>query len=107
MKNNERKFTLNKKLLAVCAAVVVLLAALAVLLWPSNIVSELKVEAGRDTLTANEFRKEDKGIDAQLVSDLTAVDLETPGSYPVQVQYKHKTYDCTVIVDEAAASLIQ
>ena len=52
MKNNERKFTLNKKLLAVCAAVVVLVAALAVLLWPSNIVSELKVEAGRDTLTA-------------------------------------------------------
>ena len=103
MKNNERKFTLNKKLLAVCAAVVVLVAALAVLLWPSNIVSELKVEAGRDTLTANEFRKEDKGIDAQLVSDLTAVDLKTPGSYPVQVQYKNKTYDCTVIVEDTIA----
>ena len=103
MKNNKRKFALNDKLLAVCAVVAVMAVALAVLLWPSNIVSELKVEAGRDTLTANEFRKEDKGIDAQLVSDLTAVDLKTPGSYPVQVQYKNKTYDCTVIVEDTIA----
>ncbi len=103
MENNERKFALNKKLLAIGVAVVVLAAMLTVLLWPSNIVSELKVEAGRETLTANEFRKEDKGIDAQLVSDLTAVDLKTPGSYPVEVQYKNKTYDCTVVVEDTLA----
>ena len=100
MENNERKFKLNKKLLAAAAAVVVLAAVLTVLLWPSNIVKELTVEAGRETLTANEFRKEDKGIDAQIVSDLTGVDLKTPGSYPVQVQYKSKTYDCTVLVKD-------
>lgn len=103
MENNERKFTLNKKLLAIAAAVVVLAAMLTVLLWPSNIVSELKVEAGRESLTANEFRKEDKGIDAQLISELSAADLKTPGSYGVKVQYKNKTYECTVVVEDTLA----
>ena len=103
MENNERKFTLNKKLLAIAAAAVVLAAMLTVLLWPSNIVSELKVEAGREALTANEFRKEDKGIDAQLISDLSAEDLKTPGEYGVKVQYKNKTYECTVVVEDTLA----
>ena len=99
----EKKFKLNKKLLLGAAALVVVAIVAVVLLWPANIVSELKVEAGRESISANEFRKEDKGIDAQFVSDLTAVDLKTPGTYPVQVQYKSKTYDCTVLVEDTTA----
>ena len=103
MEKNAPKFNLNKKLLAIGAGALALVALLAVLLWPANIVSELKVEAGRESISANEFRKEDKGIEAQFVSDLTAVDLKTPGTYPVQVQYKNKTYDCSVIVEDTTA----
>ena len=99
----EKKFKLNKKLLLGAAALVVVAIVAVVLLWPANIVSELKVEAGRESISANEFRKEDKGIDAQFVSDLTAVDLKTPGTYPVQVQYKSRTYDCTVLVEDTTA----
>ena len=105
MENKERKFNLGKKQLLLFGAagvlVVVLLAAL--LLMPGNINEELTVEAGRDSISANDFRKEDKGIDAQFVSDMTAVDLNTIGTYPVQVQYKNKTYDCSVVVQDTIA----
>ena len=103
MEKNAPKFNLNKKLLAIAGGVLAVVILAVVLLWPANIVSELKVEAGRESISANEFRKADKGIDAQFVSDMTAVDLKTPGTYPVQVQYKNKTYDCAVIVEDTLA----
>ena len=103
MKKNAPKSALSKKLLLGAAAVLVVAALAAVLLWPANIVSELKVEAGRESISANEFRKEDKGIEAQFVSDMTALDLKTVGSYPVQIQYKNKTYDCTIVVEDTIA----
>lgn len=103
MEKNAPKFKLNKKLLAIAGGVLAVVILAVVLLWPANIVSELKVEAGRESISANEFRKADKGIDAQFVSDMTAVDLKTPGTYPVQVQYKNKTYDCAVIVEDTLA----
>ncbi|MBR7179508.1 MAG: transglutaminase domain-containing protein [Oscillospiraceae bacterium] len=106
MENNARKsqLHLNKKLLLMIGGgALVLIVLLAVLLWPSNIVSELTVEAGRDTISANEFRKEDKGVDAAFVSDLSAVDLNAVGSYPVSVEYKGKTYECTLIVEDTIA----
>ncbi len=103
MEKNAPKFNLNKKLLAIAGGVLAVVILAAVLLWPANIVSELKVEAGRESISANEFRKADKGIDAQFVSDMTAVDLKTIGTYPVQVQYKNKTYDCTIVVEDTLA----
>ena len=103
MEKNAPKFTFNKKLAAIGGAALVLAASALLLLRPGNIVSELKVEAGRESISANEFRKEDKGIDAQFVSDMTAVDLKTPGQYPVKVEYKNKTHDCTVVVEDTIA----
>ena len=84
MEKNAPKFKLNKKLLAIAGGVLAVVILAVVLLWPANIVSELKVEAGRESISANEFRKADKGIDAQFVSDMTAVDLKTIGTYPVR-----------------------
>ena len=103
MEKNAPKFKLNKKLLAIAGGVLAVVILAVVLLWPANIVSELKVEAGRESISANEFRKADKGIDAQFVSDMTAVDLSAIGSYPVSVEYKGKTYDCTLIVEDTIA----
>ena len=105
MEENVKKFSLNKKTLLIGGGVIVLvlIVLLAMLLTPGNIRNELSVEAGRDAVSANEFRKEDKGIDAQFVSDMTAVDLNVPGVYPVKVQYKNKTHDCTIVVEDTIA----
>ena len=105
MENNAKKFTLNKNTLLLGGGVIalVLIVLVAVLMMPGNINRELTVEAGRDAITANDFRKEDKGVDAQFVSDMTAVDLNTVGVYPVKVQYKNKTYDCTLTVEDTLA----
>ena len=94
----------KKQLIAIGAgALAVLVLVLALLLLPGNIQKELTVEAGTESISANDFRKEDKGIDAQFVSDLTAVDLNIPGTYPVKVQYKNKTHDCAVLVVDTTA----
>jgi len=94
----------KKQLIAIGAsALAVLVLVLALLLLPGNIQKELTVEAGTESISANDFRKEDKGIDAQFVSDMTAVDLNTPGTYPVQVQYKNKTHNCAVLVVDTTA----
>ena len=94
----------KKQLIAIGAsALAVLVLVLALVLLPGNIQKELTVEAGTESISANDFRKEDKGIDAQFVSDLTAVDLNTPGTYPVQVQYKNKTHNCAVLVVDTTA----
>ena len=100
MEKNAPKFNLNKKLLAIAGGAVAVVGLAAVLLWPGNIHEELTVEAGRTSITANDFRKEDKGVDAQFVSDMTVVDLKTPGSYPVSVEYKGKTHNCTLTVED-------
>ena len=103
MEKNAPKFNLNKKLLAIAGGAVAVIGLAAVLLWPGNIHEELTVEAGRESISANEFRKEDTGVDAQFVSDMTVVDLKTPGSYPVSVEYKGKTYACTLTVEDTIA----
>ena len=103
MEKNAPKFNLNKKLLAIAGGAVAVIGLAAVLLWPGNIHEELTVEAGRESISANEFRKEDKGVDAQFVSDMTVVDLKAPGQYPVSVEYKGKTYACTLTVEDTIA----
>ena len=104
MENNNRKLNLNKKqLLMGGGAALVLILLLALLLWPGNIVRELTVEAGAHSIEANDFRKEDKGIDAQFVSDVSGIDLNAIGEYPVTISYNNKDYDCRLIVEDTIA----
>ena len=94
----------KKQLIAIGAgALAVVILVLALVLLNGNIHKELTVEAGTESISANDFRKEDKGIEAAFASDLAAVDLNTPGSYPVKVQYKNKTHSCTVQVVDTVA----
>ena len=103
MEERKRSF----KWLYILIAVIVIFASLAAaqyaLLWPRNILEELVVEAGTDSVFANDFRKTDRGHDAQILSDLTAVDLSQPGTHPVCIQYRHRTYDCTIRVQDTTA----
>ena len=104
MEKNTRKFKLNRKRFLLGGAVALaLIAVLALLLWPGNIVRELTVEAGAHSIEANDFRREDKGIDAQFAGDISAIDLNTIGEYPVSILYKEKTYECTLIVEDTIA----
>ena len=104
MENNTRKFNLSKKhFLIGGAAALVLIVLLALLLWPGNIVRELTVEAGANSIEANDFRKQDKGVDAQFASDISAIDLNAIGEYPVTISYKGKNYNCTLIVEDTIA----
>ena len=108
MEENAKKFNLNMKLLLpIGAAALVLLVLLAVLLLPGNIREELTVEAGTEHISANDFRKEDKGIDAAFASDMTGVDLSTPGTYPVQILYRNRFHDCAVVVVDTTAPQAQ
>lgn len=106
MEQKKRKFRWLYGLIAVLVVLAALAAAQYVLLWPTNIVEELIVEAGTAQITANDFRKEDRGAEASFLSSLTAVDLvdlKNPGLYPVRIQYRHRTYDCTVKVQDTTA----
>ena len=103
MENNARKSNLKSKLIFGAAAVLVLAVMLAVLFWPSNVREEVTVEAGRASIEADLFLKKDKGDHAEFISDLSGLDLNAIGEYPVQIRYKNKTYDCTVIVEDTIA----
>ena len=103
MENNARKSNLKLKLAAAAAAVVVLAVILAVLFWPSNVIEKLTVEAGRASIHADLFVKEDKGIHAQFVTDISTIDLNTIGKYPVTISYDGDNYDCTLIVEDTIA----
>ena len=105
MEKNARKSRMTRQQLLICggAAVLLVVLLLAVLLWPSNVAQELTVEAGTNSVEANDFLKKDKGVNAAFVCDMTSVDLNTPGEYPVSVEYKGKTYDCTLIVEDTIA----
>lgn len=100
MEQRKHSFKWLYILIAVILILGVLAAAQYILLWPSNIAPELIVEAGTETVSANYFRWKDRGVDASFLSDLSAVDLNTPGSYPVRLQYRHRTYDCTIRVQD-------
>ena len=87
MVNNAGKLNLKSKLILAAAAVVVLAVVLTVVLWPSNVAREVTVEAGRTSIEADLFLKKDKGDHAQFVSDVSAIDLNAIGKYPVTVAY--------------------
>lgn len=103
MENNARKSNLKIKLAVCAAAVLVLAVILAVLLWPSNVMDKLTVEAGRTSIDADLFLKKDKGDHAQFVTDVSSIDLNTIGKYPVTISYDGKNYDCTLIVEDTIA----
>ena len=97
------KFTLKNKLIFGAAAVLVLAVILAVLLWPSNVARSITVEAGRTSVEADLFLKKDKGDHAEFVTDVSAIDLNTIGKYPVTISYGGRDYDCTLIVEDTIA----
>lgn len=65
-----------------------------------NILKQVTVEAGSEAVEANQFLKRQKNRSAVFVSDLSIVDLNLPGEYPVQLQVGLFTYDCILKVQD-------
>ena len=71
------------------------LLAAAVLIWmmtTGNISRQITVEAGSASVDANAFIKNQGSVTATFVSDLSVVDLNQPGRYPVQIRAGLFTY---------------
>lgn len=102
-KSSKRNLTKQKICIAGIAALVILAAALALVFWPGNVVDSLTVEAGTNSLTANDFLKKDQGENAEFLTDLSAIDLCVPGEYPVEILYKEKTYESVLLVEDTIA----
>ncbi len=105
MENENKALKLSRQqiILIAAAAVLVVVLALVFLLWPGNVAGELTIEAGTSDLSANAFLKKDEGETAAFITDMTAIDLHVPGEYPVQILYRDKAYDSTLIIVDTIA----
>lgn len=81
----------KKQALILCALVLVA-AALIWCLAGGNVARKLTVEAGTSSVDANDFVRLPFGS-AVFVSDLSIVNLNQPGDYPVQLQIGSRVFD--------------
>ncbi len=98
MKNSDSKKNQKYILAGIAAALVVL--ALAVVFWPRNVRKELTIEAGTHALEASAFLKEDKGDPVVFVSDISAIDLNTPGEHTLTLRYNDKEQEVKLIIED-------
>ena len=94
-RSSERKMRLaasTRRLIIVC-----ILAAASLTAWwflvVENISESVTVEAGVQTVDANAYVIRDWDIPASFAADLSAIDLNRPGDYPVQIRYYGRVYD--------------
>lgn len=102
----------TKRLLVVLSIMLVLTLIILAAWWfllVQNIAESVTVEAGSDTVDANAYLLRDWDIPASFASDISAIDLNRPGDYPVRLSYYGRVYDSLLKVRDTvqpAASLI-
>lgn len=93
-----------KIVLIVAAAVLVLSGALvtcAVVFMPSPVHESVTVEAGSKEFPMDQFPKEGKEV--TLLTDISYIDLNHPGSHILEFSYKGKTYPSTLRIEDTVA----
>ena len=102
MDASEAKNTSCTKWLLIVFVIVALITlatvAAAWFLVVENIADEVTVEAGSAAVDANDYRIRDWNIPASFVTDLSSVDLNAPGVYPVQISYCGRVFDVAIRV---------
>ena len=91
----------TKRLLIVLAIVVLITLATVAAAWflvVENIADEVTVEAGSGAVDANDYRLRDWNIPASFATDLSSVDLNVPGVYPVKISYCGRVFDAAIRV---------
>ncbi len=67
-----------------------------------DINKSVTVEAGKPISGAGEFLKDPSGT-AAFITDISKIDFNSPGVYPVKIQYNNKTYNVTLAVKDTTA----
>lgn len=93
---------LTKKLVLILCAILLAAAALIWYLLGGNVARRLTVEAGTASVDANSFLHLPLGS-AVFVSDLSIVDLNKPGDYPVQLQVGNRVFDRVLRVQDTVS----
>ena len=103
-----RKIAAQKRrnnLILLCVLLVIILIALicslVVLVTSSPLFKEVKLEAG-SSLNAQQFLKNQEKT-AEFVTDISAIDLNTPGTHTIRLSVDGKEYDSTLIVQDTTA----
>ncbi len=90
----------NQKYILGGIALVLVIIALAVVFWPRNLRSELTIEAGTHELPASAFLKEDKGDSIFYITDLSTIDMNTPGEHEITLLYKDREKTAKLIIED-------
>lgn len=87
--------------------ITLILAVTALTAWwflvVQNVAESVTVEAGSDTVDANDYLLRDWDMPAAFVTDVAAIDLNRPGDYPVQISYYGRIYDSVLQVRDTVA----
>jgi len=103
-KRMRQRWVLQRVCVLLALILVVLLIVLAVLelTGGATVKKELTLEAGLETVDADRFLEEGES-GASFGESLTPEELSTPGSYPVEILWKGRTYRAKVIVKDTVA----
>lgn len=106
-KNNDKKTARMKSrivmVLAIVLAWIVVLSAGFWFLVVCNIADEVSVEAGSASVDPMAFRIRQWKIPVEFASDLSQVDLNVPGEYPVQLRYMDRIHNAVIRVRDTVA----
>ena len=105
-KKQPRKRSRAPLIALICVLVCVLALSVAVLMWfvsGSNIQEYVTVEAGSQTINPNDHLKIRWIDSASYVSDLSTLNINKPGDYPVQILFCNNVYDSVIRVADTVA----
>lgn len=69
----------------------------------SRIAEHLTVEAGVQTVDANDFITRKGDYTAAFITDISGIDLAVPGDYPVEISYRDHKYESVLQVRDTIA----
>ena len=96
---NSRRSSSGKILLVLIICLLILAAALFAAWWflfHKNVAPSVTLEAGTASVAESAFLVQDRGVRAEFLSDISALNLSRPGDYPLQLRYFGRTYDVTL-----------
>lgn len=109
------KFEMNQKqivpqrcklLVGICCLLAVIAVGSGIVRWllrVNNIADVITVEAGTESVDASAFLIRDYGLPVSFVTDMSELDWNNPGDYPVQISYNDRIYDAVVQVRDTQA----
>lgn len=108
-REQERRRRARKRMImrVACLLVVLVVAGIvaAKLLFTSPVEKEVKVEAGTENLSAEQFLKEKQRgkVEISFVTDISAIEMNHVGKYEIVLEVKGKERKSTLIIEDTVA----